>query len=628
MTHKHSLKYTFFIMGFLVLIAFYIQYTINENTKTLQKSEISKANQYAARITNYIQNYTCAPLSSCLDNSIANRSNLNKMLHAFQTEHFTNMFVLYKDAQNNFRFLLDGDINDPTEYKSLFFPETYIFHRIYQSGIPEIIKQHGDVKQVWASLLYPIRDGNRTSALLVLDLSKIYEKQIKSFNSPIHYIVHLLQLFIFFSMIFLGYIAYSSYKLRKSILIDPLTTAYTRLYRKEYFEEHQESAYDFILIDIDKFIQINDKFGRDIADKVLHLFVKYLKGIAPKNTKIIRNHGAEFLLILEKSETDLSKFAHILFDNLSSRKYLIDNHSISFTITMCAAKTPDEVSSFYDMEHILDKKLLELKGLGKNRLAILDHISHIDIKYKNIDHVKYAIDNGQLTCLFQPIYHAGTMQIYSYEALVRIMDENNPSKLVTPYYFMDLIRDSIHYIRLSRWMINHAFSRLRENPKETISINIDLADLYNEEMMDIIQEELVTNQDLASRLTFEILEHNEITDFEHIDLTLKKLKQYGSKIAIDDFGSGYSNFAYLAKLDIDIIKIDSTLVKELENNNEKVSAIIKLINEMGKSQNTKVVAEHVSSKKILDSLLELDVEYLQGFYLGKPKYWEEYHPPK
>jgi EAL domain-containing protein (putative c-di-GMP-specific phosphodiesterase class I) len=157
---------------------------------------------------------------------------------------------------------------------------------------------------------------------------------------------------------------------------------------------------------------------------------------------------------------------------------------------------------------------------------------------------------------------------------------------------------------------------------------MDLADLYNVEMMDIIQEELETNQDLASRLTFEILEHNEITDFEHIDLTLNKLKQYGSKIAIDDFGSGYSNFVYLAKLDIDIIKIDSTLVKELEIDNEKVSAIIKLINEMGKSQNTKVVAEHVSSKKILDSLLALDVEYLQGFHLGMPKYWEAYHPPK
>jgi diguanylate cyclase (GGDEF)-like protein len=615
-------------MGFLILIAFYIQYIIEENTKTLQKSEISKANQYAARITNYIQNYTCAPLSTCLDNSISNRSNLNKMLHAFQTKHFINMFILYKDAQNNFRFLLDGDTNDPTEYKSLFFPETHIFHRIYKSGIPEIIKQHGDVKQVWASLLYPIRDGNRTSALLVLDLSKTYEKQIKSFNSPIQHIVHLLQLFIFFSIIFLGYVAYSSYRLRKSILIDPLTGAYTRLYRKEYFEEHQENTYDFILIDIDKFIQINDKFGRDIADKALYVFVKYLKGIAPENTKIIRNHGAEFLLILEKSETDLAKFSHILFENLSTRKYLIDNHSISFTITMCAAKTPDEVDSFYDMEHILDKKLLELKGLGKNRLAILDQISHIDIKYKNIDHVKHAIDNGQLTCLFQPIYHAGTMQVYSYEALVRIMDEDDPSKLVTPYYFMDLIRDSIHYIRLSRWVINHAFLRLRENPKETISINMDLADLYNEEMMDIIQEELETNQDLASRLTFEILEHNEITDFEHIDLTLNKLKQYGSKIAIDDFGSGYSNFVYLAKLDIDIIKIDSTLVKELENDNEKVSAIIKLINEMGKSQNTKVVAEHVSSKKILDSLLALDVEYLQGFYLGEPKYWEAYHPPK
>ncbi len=624
--HKYSLKYTFAIMGFLILIAFYIQYAIEENTKTLQKSEINKANQYAARIANYIQNYTCAPLPSCLDNSIANRANLNKMLHAFQTKHFINMFVLYKDTEGNFRFLLDGDSDDPAEYKSPFFPETHVFHRIYESGTPQIIKQHGSVKKVWASLLYPIRDNNKTSALLVLDLSKTYEKQIKDFNAPIQYIVRLLQLFIFFSILFLGYIVYSSYKLRKSILIDPLTSAYTRLYRKEYFEEYQANAYDFILIDIDRFMQINDKFGRDTADKVLQMFVGYIRSIVPKKTRIIRNHGAEFLLILQKSETDLTTFSQILFENLTFRKYLIDNHSITLTVTMCAAKTPREVSSFYDMEHILDKKLLVLKGEGKNRLAVLNHISHTDIKYKNIDHVKHAIDNGQLACLFQPIYDTETMQVYSYEALVRIRDEDDPSNLVTPYYFMDLIRDSIHYTRLSKWVISHAFSRLRENPSEIISINMDLSDLHNEEMIEIVLEELQTNKDLAERLIFEILEHNEITDFKYVDQIFKKLKQYGSKIAIDDFGSGYSNFSYLTKLDIDIIKIDGTIVSALENNTERVGAIIKLINEMGRSQNLKVVAEHVSSKKILDSLLVLNVAYLQGFYLGEPREWEEYHP--
>ena len=623
---KHSLKYTFAIMGFLILIAFYIQYTIEENTKTLQKSEINKANQYAARIANYIQNYTCAPLSSCLDNSVANRANLNKMLHAFQTKDFINMFVLYKDTEGNFRFLLDGDRDDPAEYKSPFFPETSVFYHIYESGIPQIIKQHGSVKKVWASLLYPIRDNNKTSALLVLDLSKTYEKQIKDFNAPIQYIVRLLQLFIFFSILFLGYIVYSSYRLRRSVLVDPLTSAHTRLYRKEYFEEHQANAYDFILIDIDRFMQINDKFGRDIADKVLQMFVGYTRSIVPKKTKIIRNHGAEFLLILQKSETDLTTFSQILFENLSSRKYLIDNHSITLTVTMCAARTPREVSSFYDMEHILDKKLLALKGEGKNRLAVLDHISHTDIKYKNIDHVKHAIDNGQLACLFQPIYDTETMQVYSYEALVRIRDEDDPSNLVTPYYFMDLIRDSIHYTRLSKWVISHAFSRLRENPSEIISINMDLSDLHNEEMIEIVLEELQTNKDLAERLIFEILEHNEITDFKYVDQIFKKLKQYGSKIAIDDFGSGYSNFSYLTKLDIDIIKIDGTIVSALENNTERVGAIIKLINEMGRSQNLKVVAEHVSSKKILDSLLVLNVAYLQGFYLGEPREWEEYHP--
>jgi len=621
MTAKYSSKFTFIFMGLLILIAFYMQYSINQSTEMLKESEINKAKLYAMKITDYIKNNSCPPLSSCLDEHPEMRENLNRILHSFQTEDFKNLFVLYKDKKNIFRFLLDGSEEDPLQYKTIFFPESKAFQTIYHSGQPKIIEQKGAVEEVWMSLLYPILRNNQVEGLLVLDLSKSYGEHIKNFNSPIQNTILLLQVFTLISILFLAYTLYSSQQLRKSILLDPLTSAYTILYRKEFFEEHKISQYNCILFDIDRFKRINDRYGREQADRILKEFILYVKSLLPPNSKIIRNHGTEFLIIIPKSDIDFNALSHTLFENINMKKYFADNTLVSFTISMCSAIIPEKINSFYEIQHSLDEKLLEIKSTGKNRLIVMDELSYIDLKYTNIDNVKKAIDNQNLRCLYQPICHTETKEISKYEALVRIIDEEDSTRLVSPYTFMELIKETVHYIKLSKWVIENAFHILKENPGKEISINIDLVDLYNEELMALIRKELYHNKELANRLTFEILEHNEITDYERVSLIFKQLKSFGSKIAIDDFGSGYANFAYLTKLDIDIIKIDASLVKALEGRNERAISVIKLINNLGTAEDIEIVAEHVSSEEIYNILKELGVAFVQGYYLGKPAPW-------
>jgi len=626
MTLKYSSsKYTFVIMTLLVLIAIYMQYSINQSTEALKTSEIKKAKQYALKITDYIKHNSCKPLSSCLDKHIEIRKNINHMLQSFRTDDFRNLFVLYKDKKNIFRFLLDGAEEDPLQYKTIFFPESKEFQNIYQSREPKIIEQKGTVEAVWMSLLYPIVRDDQVEGLLILDLSETYGEHIKNFNSPIQNTILLLQAFTFLSILFLGYTLYSSHQLRKSVLLDPLTSAYTMLYRNEYFEEHTINQYNFILLDIDKFKRINDRYGREHADRILREFVAYIKSILPNDTQIIRNHGTEFLLIMPKSSMDFNALSYELFESISTKRYLADNALVSFTVSMCSAIIPKEICSFYEIQHAMDEKLLEIKSTGKNRLIIMDELSYIDLKYKNIDNIKQAIDSQNLLCLYQPICVTKTKKISRYEALVRIVDEDDPTQLVSPYTFIELIKETIHYIRLSKWVIENTFKVLKENPDQEISINIDLLDLYNEELMALIRKELYNNKELANRLTFEILEHNEITDYERVSLIFKQLKSFGSKIAIDDFGSGYANFAYLAKLDIDIIKIDASLVKALEGNNERAISIIKLIHDLGSANHIDIVAEHVSSEELYMILKKLGIEYVQGYYLGKPQSWEAYH---
>lgn len=620
MIPQHYSKSIFIVIGLLTAFAFYLQYSIGESTKNLKKTEIQKVENYAKRISNYIKDNS-QNLSLSLKEDTQTINKLNSMLSVFQTNNFTNLFVLQKSNKDKFRFILDGSTSEPIEYGAIFFPKSREFISVYNTQEAKIIEQQGIVEKVWLSLLYPIVRDGQTEALLVIDLSEEYGKHIKDFNSPLMDTVWMMQLLALVSIIFLGYTAYNTSKLRKRLLVDQLTTANTRQYLREFFESNSVPQFDFILLDIDLLRQINNKHGRDAADILLKEFVQFLKEITPDGAEIIRNSGAEFLIIIPKIGIVLDELAKALFDTIPEKKYSLNNDIVSLTISMSAIDTPKNTNSYYDIQRILDEKMLEIKNTGRDRLIVINDISEMELKYQNVDFVKQAIDSKRLMCLYQPICNTKSKEIVKHEALVRIIDDSSSHEIISPNLFMESIRETTHYLKLSKWVIEEVFSVLQNNPKAEISINMDLVDLYNEEMMKLIEKELYDNRHLANRLTFEILEHHEITDYARVGRIFKQLKSYGSKIAIDDFGSGYSNYAYLIKLDIDILKIDASLIRELEGQNPKAISVVKSINNLGLAHGIGVIAEFVSSQEIHDILVEIGVEFSQGYYLGRPDAW-------
>jgi EAL domain-containing protein (putative c-di-GMP-specific phosphodiesterase class I) len=148
---------------------------------------------------------------------------------------------------------------------------------------------------------------------------------------------------------------------------------------------------------------------------------------------------------------------------------------------------------------------------------------------------------------------------------------------------------------------------------------MDLHDLYNADMMKLITKQLYRHRALANRLTFEIPESHEVKNYDEVALIFQQLKAFGSKIAIDDFGSGYASYAYMIKLDIDILKIDGSLIEELVPSPERTKIMLSSIKELAEKYQYELVAEFVSSKEIYDMVSELGITYAQGYYLGEPK---------
>lgn len=214
---------------------------------------------------------------------------------------------------------------------------------------------------------------------------------------------------------------------------------------------------------------------------------------------------------------------------------------------------------------------------------------------------------------FQPILNIKTNKIEKFECLIRLIDEDG--KAVEPFFFLDIAKKVKIYNKLTMVVIEKAFKVFKENSYE-FSINLSIEDILNEEL-ELFLLEKIEQYRVGSRLILEIVETEEIENFKPIQVFCQKLRTFGCKIAIDDFGTGYSNFEYLAKLDVDIIKIDGSLIKNIQSDNG-AHLIANTIHTFSKNIKAKTVAEYVENREILTILKEMGVDYAQGYHIGRP----------
>jgi len=152
----------------------------------------------------------------------------------------------------------------------------------------------------------------------------------------------------------------------------------------------------------------------------------------------------------------------------------------------------------------------------------------------------------------------------------------------------------------------------------TFSVNLSAEDITSVHDQKRIFALLSDYEEVASRIVFEILETEEIEDYEIISDFIRRAKRFGCRISIDDFGSGYSNFEKLLQLDIDVIKIDGSLIKDVDHNTH-AELVVRTIVDFARGAQLETVAEFVHFKALLEKVKQLDIDYAQGFYLGEPK---------
>ncbi|MDD2780201.1 GGDEF domain-containing phosphodiesterase [Sulfuricurvum sp.] len=384
--------------------------------------------------------------------------------------------------------------------------------------------------------------------------------------------------------------------------------------RRKLTEKLEENKNVFLMIiNIDGFQEINDLYGDHVGDIILKDFAHYLQEIIPVKEGIYRLHSDEFAHLCTRGMelNEFKIFAAYVSEKIAQKSFNIDDKSeVSLSATIGISYGSEQLLMNADIALKLAKK-------SKKNFLIYDDTMAMAKEYeKNFEwtkRLKKAIEEDKIIPVFQPIVDTKTEKIVKYEALMRMIDDKGG--LIAPVHFLELAKKNKLYHQLTKIIIDKTFKRF-ENLPYLVSINISVEDILNKEIHHFIFSKLEESS-IGNKIVFEIIESEGIENFDQVLEFIDSVKKYGVKISIDDFGTGYSNFEYLMKLKVDYIKIDGSMIKNIDND-QNSQIITKSIVNFAKSMNIKTVAEFVHSKNVFEKVKELDVDFSQGYYFGEP----------
>lgn len=546
------------------------------------------------------------------------REDYEHIISLMLTSNVKYAYILYKDEKDRFRFLLDASKIDKANFYQKLDVSSSEYTTIYRTKKPQIIKQQ-DMENLYLTYLYPIIANDTVVGLFSIDVTTNIQEIILESIEPLETFFIILIILIILLMIMTVMQLFHYFVTRKKIFTDPLTKTFNRNYFEEISPMININNYSIAMLDLDKFKIINDTYGHDAGDYVLSQTAKIFKKSLRESDILIRYGGEEFLVLINnrnKVKSSLNICERIK-ENISNELFIFEGNEMQVRVSIGLHMHPGLEKNIQEAIKIADKMLYKAKKNGRNQIVCYDEKSQNNIasSAKNIGFVKQALNEDRITCFYQPIYCQSCNTIYKYEALVRII--NTDGSIVSPMQFLPQLKHTnIHY-KLTQKILLLVFEKFKNNDKH-VSININFSDLVNNDIENTIVNYLQNNPTLASRITFEILESDEIVNIKLFKSKISLLQSLDAKVSIDDFGSGYSNFKTILDIEANYLKIDGSLIKNIDIS-EKDFKVVKSIIHFAKQANMKIIAEYVHSKEVYDKLLDLDLDYLQGYYIAEPK---------
>lgn len=401
---------------------------------------------------------------------------------------------------------------------------------------------------------------------------------------------------------------------------DELTSIYNRRKLIKYIEELEQGniEYNFLFIDLDNFKGLNDSLGHEEGDLILKEVSKILLKFASDTVKIGRLGGDEFVVIKvgKCNKSDLKGFANEIIKSLN-KKYEFEKFTYNLKLSIGIATFPKDGCNSNTIIKHADIAMYNSKLKGGNTVSIFDE--NILAAHELESKIKDGIDKKEFKAYYQPIYNIKKNRIDGVEALVRW---DSDESVIEPDKFIRVAKRNGLMAKIDKFVFVSA-CRFSKECKEkfdayiSISVNISHSLLMKKEFVEFI---LTTAERIGvpnKYIKLEITEDEIIGDIKYVVSILEYLRTRGIKIALDDFGTGYSSYSYVNILPLDIIKIDRSLIVDIEDNEKNVS-IIKSLMELSKILDVEVTCEGIENKNQLKILSNLGCDRIQGYFFSRP----------
>ena len=411
---------------------------------------------------------------------------------------------------------------------------------------------------------------------------------------------------------------------------DTLTGLYNRNYFVRILSEWIRNAEDknetiaVICIDFDHFKKVNDGLGLVAGDELVQSFGLFLKELL--DDRMIAAHVNDDTFYLAVKNPVGNHSAEYFFNQILKRIEkpfrLLGGHEIFITLCAGVAEYPETATNSLELINCAEVVMFKAKELGTNQMKYFEVPIYKDFLDKvNLENrLKEAINTNRFVLYYQPQFDSKTRELRGVEALIRWKDENG--KLISPGYFIPLAEKSGLIVPIGSWVLEEGVRKYADWRKKyhcnmVLSLNISALQYKRPDFVSNLFELLEKYRVNPGDIELEITESVLIDDFEQVVEKLHIIKDYGIKISLDDFGTGFSSLSYLKGLPIDTLKIDKSFIDTVIDD-ESTKVITESIVSMVKKLGYETVAEGVETEAQYEYLKQIECDNIQGFLLGRP----------
>ncbi len=411
---------------------------------------------------------------------------------------------------------------------------------------------------------------------------------------------------------------------------DPLTNLFNRRRFSEELEQVMSRAERYkhpgalLFFDLDRFKYINDTSGHQAGDALLKMVAGMLTQTIRTDDITGRLGGDEFAIILPEINSDGAiEVAKKVLDQLSQAQLSINGRTHKISASIGIALFPDHGANIHDLLAAADLAMYQAKAMGRNAWYLFSDKDRSRERIQTLVYWKEKIEYSHLHDNFilylQPIMTVKSKEISHYEVLLRMQDTDGT--VLSPAHFIPAAEHTGLIHAIDHMVLRKAIAQIAQIYAAGFSVNFSInlsAHAFNDpELLPILKEALTKHRMDPKSLLFEITETAALEDLPGARGLMTEIKELGCGFVLDDFGVGFSSFYYLRELPVDVVKIDGSFIRNLSQSSDDlilVNALCSVARGFGK----RITAEFVETSEILALIEEMDIDYAQGYYIGKP----------